>query len=193
MPRCGICTPRGWEFPRGPRLNGLSALTRSTGRERSSFCSGSWSFPARSKTTANWLASGNRRLSKITDIRPVAARLYFLPVRFRVPLKFGTEVTHQRYLCAGLPDGRRSPGTAGRGLGRNAAGGAMGLAQRSALRRAPRANARVLPAAGRGLADDQCRRPSAGSGRRFLSTTSFPACWTNLARTMPSRCLIWRR
>ncbi|HEX4142232.1 MAG TPA: enolase C-terminal domain-like protein [Pirellulales bacterium] len=32
-------------------------------------------------------------MSKITNIRPVAAKLYFLPVRLRMPLKFGTEVT----------------------------------------------------------------------------------------------------
>ena len=32
-------------------------------------------------------------MSKSTDIRPKAASLYFLPVKTRVPLKFGTEVT----------------------------------------------------------------------------------------------------
>ncbi len=32
-------------------------------------------------------------MKKLTDIRPVAAELYFLPVRFRMPLKFGPEVT----------------------------------------------------------------------------------------------------
>ena len=30
-------------------------------------------------------------MSRATDVRVVAARLYFLPVQTRVPLKFGTE------------------------------------------------------------------------------------------------------
>jgi hypothetical protein len=30
-------------------------------------------------------------MGKSTDIRPIAAKLYFLPVETRVPLKFGTE------------------------------------------------------------------------------------------------------
>jgi L-alanine-DL-glutamate epimerase-like enolase superfamily enzyme len=54
-------------------------------------------------------------LSKITDIRPVAARLYFLPVRLRVPLKFGTEVTTSvtcARVCLTVEDraGRRAEG-----------------------------------------------------------------------------------
>jgi L-alanine-DL-glutamate epimerase-like enolase superfamily enzyme len=32
-------------------------------------------------------------MSKPTNVRPVAARLYFLPIRSRMPLKFGTETT----------------------------------------------------------------------------------------------------
>jgi L-alanine-DL-glutamate epimerase-like enolase superfamily enzyme len=32
-------------------------------------------------------------VSRLTDIRPVAVELYFLPTRFRMPLKFGPEVT----------------------------------------------------------------------------------------------------
>ncbi len=32
-------------------------------------------------------------MNKLTDVRPVAAELFFLPVLFRMPLKFGTEVT----------------------------------------------------------------------------------------------------
>ena len=31
-------------------------------------------------------------MSKRTDVRPVAATLYFLPLEVRVPLKFGPEV-----------------------------------------------------------------------------------------------------
>jgi len=37
--------------------------------------------------------------SKPTDVRPVAARLYFLPVHTRVPLKFGAE-TLTEVICA---------------------------------------------------------------------------------------------
>jgi L-alanine-DL-glutamate epimerase-like enolase superfamily enzyme len=32
-------------------------------------------------------------MTKPTDVRPVAATLYFLPIRTRMPLKFGTEIT----------------------------------------------------------------------------------------------------
>src|SRR5262245_39453542 len=32
-------------------------------------------------------------MSRPTDVRAVAARLYFLPITMRVPLKFGTETT----------------------------------------------------------------------------------------------------
>src|SRR5271163_4124588 len=32
-------------------------------------------------------------MPKLTDIRPVAVSLYFLPIKSRVPLKFGPEVT----------------------------------------------------------------------------------------------------
>ena len=39
------------------------------------------------------------KLSKITDIRPVSAELYFLPAPMRVPLKFGSE-TLNSVLCA---------------------------------------------------------------------------------------------
>jgi len=54
-------------------------------------------------------------LSKITDIRPVAARLHFLPVQLRVPLKFGTEVTTSvtcARVCLTVEDrsGRRADG-----------------------------------------------------------------------------------
>ncbi|HTU26402.1 MAG TPA: enolase C-terminal domain-like protein [Pirellulales bacterium] len=54
-------------------------------------------------------------MSKLTDIRAVAARLYFLPVRFRMPLKFGTEVTTSvtcARVCLEVEDraGRRGTG-----------------------------------------------------------------------------------
>jgi len=32
-------------------------------------------------------------MAKSTDIRPVAVSLYFLPIKSRVPLKFGPEIT----------------------------------------------------------------------------------------------------
>ena len=42
-------------------------------------------------------------MSKSTDVRPVAARLYFLPLAFRVPLKFGPEtLTHLTCARVGL-------------------------------------------------------------------------------------------
>ena len=44
-------------------------------------------------------AAGPARKSRVnpmprpTDVRPVAVELYFLPIKARVPLKFGPEVT----------------------------------------------------------------------------------------------------
>src|SRR5947209_7191812 len=35
----------------------------------------------------------SRAMSKPTDVRPVGASLFFLPIKTRVPLKFGPEVT----------------------------------------------------------------------------------------------------
>ena len=68
---------------------------------------------------------------------PLEATLYFLPVRTRVPLKFGAEtltsVTCAR-VCAGRGDGRRAPRAR---LGRDAAQRPVGLAQRPPLRGAP--------------------------------------------------------
>ncbi|MGB2820439.1 MAG: hypothetical protein WBF17_05625, partial [Phycisphaerae bacterium] len=54
-------------------------------------------------------------MPKPTDIRPVAASLYFLPVEMRIPLKFGPETT-TRVTCARArltvesADGRRADG-----------------------------------------------------------------------------------
>src|SRR3954468_11989172 len=54
-------------------------------------------------------------MSKPTDVRVVATRLYFLPVQTRVPLKFGVEVTTS-VTCARAcvtvegGDGRRAEG-----------------------------------------------------------------------------------
>src|SRR5262245_59647382 len=65
---------------RGSRGDGGS---RSTRRQAEPRC-----FPS-----PLWLSRVNAGslMSKATDIRVVAARLYFLPLRTRVPLKFGTE------------------------------------------------------------------------------------------------------
>src|SRR5271154_3493910 len=53
-----------------------------------------------------------------TDIRPVAVQLYFLPIKTRVPLKFGPEITTQ-VTCARVKltvedrDGKRACGWGG--------------------------------------------------------------------------------
>jgi L-alanine-DL-glutamate epimerase-like enolase superfamily enzyme len=54
-------------------------------------------------------------VAKPTDIRPAAARLYFLPIQTRVPLKFGPETTTQitcARVCLTVEDaqGRRASG-----------------------------------------------------------------------------------
>src|ERR1043166_2364621 len=54
-------------------------------------------------------------MSKPTDVRVVATRVYFLPVQTRMPLKFGTEITTS-VSCARVcitvegHDGRRAEG-----------------------------------------------------------------------------------
>ena len=68
-------------------------------------------------------------MPKPTDIRPVAVELYFLPIKTRVPLKFGPEITTE-VTCARVKmtvEDRR--GRRRRRLGRDAALGPVGLAQ----------------------------------------------------------------
>ncbi len=96
----------------------------------------------------------------------MAGEIYFLPVHSAYAAEVRPGSHHPASLRARVckltvedRTGRRAER-----LGRNAALGPMGLAQRSALRRAPPANAGVLPAAGGRLADDACHRPSDGSG-----------------------------
>ena len=54
-------------------------------------------------------------MPKQTDVRPVAIALYFLPIKNRVPLKFGPEVTTE-VTCARVQmtvedrDGKRAVG-----------------------------------------------------------------------------------
>ncbi len=68
-------------------------------------------------------------MPKPTDVRPVAISLYFLPIKTRVPLKFGPEVTTEVTCARVQNDGRGSPRGAGRRLGRDAALRAVGLAE----------------------------------------------------------------
>src|SRR6188768_858404 len=54
-------------------------------------------------------------MSKPSDVRVIATRLYFLPVQTRLPLKFGTEVTTSvtcARVCVSVTDraGKRSEG-----------------------------------------------------------------------------------
>ncbi len=39
-------------------------------------------------------------MTRATDIRPIGVELYFLPIKARVPLKFGLEITTE-VTCAG--------------------------------------------------------------------------------------------
>ena len=55
-------------------------------------------------------------MAKPTDIRPVAVELYFLPIKARMPLKFGPEVTTE-VTCAGADDGGGCDRPAGRRMG----------------------------------------------------------------------------
>ena len=67
-------------------------------------------------------------MPKPTDIRPVAVELYFLPIKTRVPLKFGPEITTE-VTCARVKMTVEDPrGRSGRRLGRDAAVGSVGLA-----------------------------------------------------------------
>ena len=68
-------------------------------------------------------------MAKPTDIRPVAVELYFLPIKARMPLKFGPEVTTEVTCARVRMTVEDCPRPTRRGLGRDAALGAVGLAQ----------------------------------------------------------------
>ena len=82
-------------------------------------------------------------------MRVTGARVYFLPVQTRMPLKFGGQ-TVTNVTCAGRGDGGRRGRPPRGGLGRDALERALGLAESAALRRAARgdsaAHARRGPA-----------------------------------------------
>ncbi len=56
-------------------------------------------------------------MSKLTDVRPIAAALYLLPVRTRVPLKFGSETLTQVTCARVRVDVRGNDGREARGWG----------------------------------------------------------------------------
>ena len=47
-------------------------------------------------------------MAKSTDVRPIAAAVYFLPIKTRMPLKFGPEVTTE-VTCAPFTSGCSPP------------------------------------------------------------------------------------
>ena len=80
-------------------------------------------------------------MPKPTDIRPVAVELYFLPIKTRVPLKFGPEVTTEVTCARVKMTVEDRAGKRAERLGRDAALGPVGLAQPAQLRRAARGTA----------------------------------------------------
>ena len=56
-------------------------------------------------------------MSHPTDIRPVAISLYFLPIKTRVPLKFGPEITTEVTCARVKMTVEDSPGQSCRRLG----------------------------------------------------------------------------
>ena len=68
-------------------------------------------------------------MPKPTDCRPVAVELYFLPIKTRVPLKFGPEVTTEVTCARVKMTVEDSRGRRADRLGRDAAVGSVGLAQ----------------------------------------------------------------
>ncbi len=132
-----------------------------------------------------------------TDIRPVAITLYFLPIKTRVPLKFGPEITTEVTCARVKMTVADSAGRSCRRLGRDAAVRPVGLAQPAWLRRAARSTARALPRDRRGLAVESRSSPghpmevghrfiesvSAGSDERFNRPSG---------RRTTSRCPGWR-
>ncbi len=78
-----------------------------------------------------------------TDIRPVAISLYFLPIKTRVPLKFGPEITTEVTCARVKMTVADSAGPSCRRLGRDPALGSVGMAQPLGLRRAARSPARL--------------------------------------------------
>ena len=66
---------------------------------------------------------------------PSAVELYFLPIKTRMPLKFGPEITTEVTCARVQADRGRSPGPAGRRLGRDPAIASSGSGRASFLTR----------------------------------------------------------
>ena len=74
-------------------------------------------------------------MPKPTDIRPVGVELYFLPIKTRVPLKFGPEITTE-VTCARVKMTVEDPArTEGRRVGRDPVIGPVGLAEPASVTR----------------------------------------------------------
>ena len=121
---------------------------------------------------------------KPTDVRPVAAALYFLPIKTRMPLKFGPEITTE-VTCARVrltvADAR---GPHGRGLGRDAAERPVGLAERARRYEERHEVAEAFcerPGRGLGAASTSVGPPDRGRAR-VPSSRSCPACSTRFNR-----------
>ncbi len=80
-------------------------------------CPGRGGANATRRTEKHFLVSpAQAAMSKPTDVRVVATRLYFLPVQMRMPLKFGTETTTSvtcARVCVTVEDATESARKAG--------------------------------------------------------------------------------
>ena len=112
-------------------------------------------------------------MTKPTDVRPAGVELYFLPVETRVPLKFGPE-TLTSVTCARVrmrvADGQ---GRVGRGLGRDAAQRAVGLAERASPTTSGSARSRTSACAWRRPGP---RLPPAATRSRSATTSRSRRC-----------------
>ena len=131
-------------------------------------------------------------MTKPTDARPVAAAVYFLPIRTRMPLKFGPEITTE-VTCARIRVTVADRAAGRGGLGRDAPLGAMGLAEpagyeerHQAFRRLTCMDRRVMDHPAHGS------RPSHGAGRPVpRGDASRPARRVQRRRAAGCRTVPW--
>ena len=126
-------------------------------------------------------------MTRPTDVRPVAAALYFLPVQTRVPLKFGPE-TLTSVTCARvrLRVEDRQAGQPRAGARRRSACSGCGRAA-CPTRRGEQRPARFLRALAERLGRLSRLRASAGGGPRLPGARSCPACWSAFNRERGGR------
>ena len=125
-------------------------------------------------------------MAKLTDIRASAAELFFLPVETRVPLKFGPETPHARYLRPRAPHRPTGQRRHRHRLGRDTTQRPVGLAKRPTLRAAPSSSEGFLHPPDQSLGGIRRPRPFTGTGPRLPAKRTAQAA-RRIQRQKPRR------